>query len=381
MPDVPLSPVDYVFTGVGSQPITFAFSYKERLEMFPIIPSKLLKLGTHDFVFEPVPPESIFKVVESEIAYTETTNILQYVTPVDSRAGHPLSEIKLTQIPSGSVLAVSVSHALLDGFSYFHFLSSWARICRGDRVLTPDQSREAFTDMDAGSVKSVTPEDVLNRCGLFVGAKRRALGNYPIDEDRFFINKQEIKSYLEEAKKENPEISFTENHIITAFLWKKYIPMWSDGAGNPVVYITCPFDFRRKLRSVPRTYLGCSLCFATASTSYEKLCEARLAELAILVKQSIMRVNQDFILSSLSTLESFRKQKGLAALENLHLRHPDHGMIITNLTRMPIPDLDFGFGAPEHFSMYNEVLRGAAILPAKDGVEVVVAYPSGKDRS
>ena len=51
---IPLSPVDYIFTGMGSQPITFAFSYQnkfdpdvlknslnETLNYFPILPQDL----------------------------------------------------------------------------------------------------------------------------------------------------------------------------------------------------------------------------------------------------------------------------------------------------------------------------------------------------
>jgi hypothetical protein len=76
-------------------------------------------------------------------------------------------------------------------------------------------------------------------------------------------------------------------------------------------------------------------------------------------------------------LDGLRRQKGLAALEHVHLRHPRHGLIVTNLTRMPIKDIDFGFGAPVDFSTYVEVRGSAAILPAEGGSEVIVVRPAG----
>lgn len=62
-------------------------------------------------------------------------------------------------------------------------------------------------------------------------------------------------------------------------------------------------------------------------------------------------------------------------MEEIHLRHPDHGIIVTNLTRLPLRDIDFGFGAPVGFLAYAEVWRSAAILPANKGVEVLVVHP------
>jgi hypothetical protein len=62
-------------------------------------------------------------------------------------------------------------------------------------------------------------------------------------------------------------------------------------------------------------------------------------------------------------------------LLNPHLRHPNHGMIVTNLTRLPFPDLDFSLGAPVNFSTYAEVTSSAAILPAENGVEILIVHP------
>jgi hypothetical protein len=56
-------------------------------------------------------------------------------------------------------------------------------------------------------------------------------------------------------------------------------------------------------------------------------------------------------------------------------RHPHHGMIVTNLTRLPFPDLAFSRGAPVNFSTYAEVTSSAAILPAENGVEILIVHP------
>jgi NRPS condensation-like uncharacterized protein len=383
----PLIPVEYIFTGVGSQPITFAFSYNKildpgllekslngTLKYFPILGSKLVKISKTDYEFHISEDGLTFDVLESNSAFEESGSIEKFIVPVNSIAGKPLTKITLTQTPGGSILAVSVSHALVDGFSYFHFFSSWARICRGESIIKPSLVRDVLLSGFNKSEKKITSNDIYTNCGLFHEGKRRKLQNEPVHVERFLISKDSIRSILEDTKNE-PGISLTENDIITALLWQKYIPMWSKENKNQNTYVTCPFDLRRALTGLPRNYFGCALSFATASINLNSLLKASVRDLAILVKNSIKKVKNDYILRSLETLESLRKQKGLDAMTEIHLRHPYHGIIVTNLTRLPIGSLDFGTGAPTGFLSYVDVLGSAAILPAEKGVEILVAHP------
>jgi NRPS condensation-like uncharacterized protein len=383
----PLCPVDYIFTGIGSQPITFAFSYNEildpgllkksldeTLKYFPILRSKLVKISNTDYEFHISGDGLTFDVLESDSAFEEAGSIEKFIGPVNSIEGKPLTKITLTQTPGGSVLAVSVSHALVDGFSYFHFFSGWARICSGEVIIKPSLVRDVlFPDVNKNE-KIITSADIYTNCGLFYEGKRRKLQNGPVDIERFLLSRDTIRSILEDTKNE-PGISLTENDIISALLWQKYIPRWSKENENQNTYVTCPFDLRRALKGLPRNYFGCALSFATASINLDGLLEASIRDLAILIRNSVKKIKTDFILKSLETLENFRKQRGVNAMAEIHLRHPHHGIIVTNLTRLPIGSLDFGLGAPTGFLSYVDVLGGAAILPAEKGVEILVAHP------
>ena len=172
------------------------------------------------------------------------------------------------------------------------------------------------------------------------------------------------------------QVPLTNNDVITAFLWKKYVPRWSERENNPLTYVTLPFDFRRALKVVRRTFFGCALCFATASLDYESLLRAPLGDLAFLVRQAVGRAREDYIWGSLQTLEGLRRGRGLGVMEEIHVRHPRNGFAVTNISRLPIQGLDFGAGIPTDFQAYTQVLRGAGIMPAQDGVEVRVFLPS-----
>ena len=320
MISLPLSPVDYIFTGAGSQPITFAFSYlkkidsgillnslHETLELFPVLRSRLQKVSENDYEFLVAEDGLTFDVTESDAVFEESGSIEQYITPVRSSEGNPLTKIALTQTPKGSVLAVSISHALVDGFSYFHFLSSWARICRGERIIQPSFDRDVILSHTSQAQKPVTEKSIYDDCGLFYGTGRSIVQSGHINTERVVIPDETIRSCLQDAKQKH-DISLTENDVITALIWRKYIPLWHKESNNPMTYLTCPFDFRRVMPGFPKTYFGCALCFATASIDFEALVKTSTVNLAMLIRNAVGRVKNDYILNSLSTLESFRSK-------------------------------------------------------------------------
>jgi hypothetical protein len=384
----PLCPVDYVFTGVGSVPITFAFFFSkaldpvplrkglgETLPFFPLLSSRLARNGETEYVYHLHEHGPEFELLESDQAFGTARHIGRYIQPVNSVEGNPLSRIILTQIPDGSVLAVSISHALVDGFSYFHFLSSWARACRGERFLPPDLNREGVFPAPVTGAESVSGRTLLDHCGLFLGNPRDPNAD-TAREERIFLPKDRLRALLEEAKRDCPGPAFSENDAVTAWLWKTFLPRWIEGPGDADVHVTCPVDCRRIYKPLPRQYLGCALSFASASADKDSLDRAPLGELALRVNAAVRGVGNDFVARSWRTLEQFRRSGGLTAMQKIHLRHPARGLIVTNLTRMPLRDLDFGTGAPADFLIHSDVSGSAALLPAVDGIEAVVLHPA-----
>lgn len=383
----PLSPVDYVFTGKGSQPITFAYffrnqldphsligSLKQALHLFPILKSQLKKVSEKDYEYLISEQDFSMEVVDSRLPFQESAKATDYIDTVSTSADKFLMNIRLTQTQQGSVLAVSISHALVDGFSYFHFLLSWAALCRGKAIIKPHLDREVILANLRASTQAVTREVIYSECGLFLWDKsRNSLCKQP-DIERIFISLEEIESHRRKFKSDR-DISLSKNDVISALLWKKLFPIWNQKDGDLQTHITLPFDFRRILPGMPPNYFGCALCFATASTNLDGLSRASVGDLALLIRNSVSRIKSDFVCNYLNRLESLRCHNGLAAMEKIHLRHPETGLIVTNLTRMPLRDIDFGSGSPESFLAYADLTSSAAILPANEGVEVFMYNP------
>ena len=385
MKTIPLSPIDHIFTGKGSYPIQFAFAYPgtihagqlqkslaEVLKYFPPLQSRLVKISNHSSGLSPTPDGLLFQVVDSPITFQDAADCSIFLDPVHSIEGEPLTRIKLTHTPGGSVLGVSISHAVADGFSYFHFLASWARVFHGKTFPHPTHQRELLIPNLSEPLEPVSPDEVLSRSGLFRLGKRADTPRTQVECDHLNLSQKMLGQLRAEALKDR-DARLTDNDIITAYLWKQYLPLWNRGGGT--TFASVPFDFRRALSGFPRTYFGSAVYLAVASADYDTLVNASLGELALLVRKAIAGVNQEQVQASLETLEWVRRQEGLAVMEELHVLHPRCGLLVTNLSRLPIQDIAFNAGPPAAFQVLAPAPRGAVVLPAPDGVDVRVYHP------
>ena len=48
---------------------------------------------------------------------------------------------------------------------------------------------------------------------------------------------------------------------------------------------------------------------------------------------------------------------------------------MTNLSRLPVPEIEFNAGPPTDYSILTQTVRGAVILPHPDGFEARVCCP------
>lgn len=383
--NIPLTPIDHIFTGAGAYPIEFVFSYnalidekkllssfQETVKGFPPMLSQLRK--TEDtFWFEENRKGYHFEVVKSDINFDETDKREIYIDPVATVEGEPLTRIRLTQTPSGSVLGVSISHCIADGFSYFFFLASWARTFHEKSMLPPSHQRTLLIDDSFGEEK-ISSKELLATTGLFLGKKRADVHRDKLIWETIRYSKDELKSLLENTQKECAA-RLSHNDVIVASLWKKYMKQWNTDTDDHMTYISCPFDYRRMIKDFPQTYFGNAVTLASTPLSYENLMNAKLSDLAILVRDSIASINEKYVFDGLHTLGALSKQEGVSINEKIHVCHPEHGLLVTNLSRLPVKDITFNAGPPVKYEILTPATRGAVVLPSHDGIEVRVCCP------
>jgi hypothetical protein len=78
----------------------------------------------------------------------------------------------------------------------------------------------------------------------------------------------------------------------------------------------------------------------------------------------------------MATLAGLREQHGSGAMDEVHLTHPEHGLLVTNLSRLPLQELDFGLGPPRSFEAAVQLPRCAVLCACPGGVEARVYLPA-----
>jgi shikimate O-hydroxycinnamoyltransferase len=385
---IPLSSIDHVFTGIGSYPIEFIFAYQRKLDEkalrsslleivrhFPPISSKLVKLADQEYGFELSSDGLMFDVRESKNHFEESDKKYEYINPVNTVEGDPLTKIRLTHTPGGSVLGVSISHAIADGFSYFHFLSSWAKLYQGKSFFPPIHQRPLLVANQAKIPKiPITSQDVLRDAGLFLEEKREVIKKEDLRwESRIFYYRELKETLAEEQKNIETRLSF--NDIITAQLSKEYLSKWQANEQRKTCYISCPVDFRRILDGFPKTYFGNAVSLATTAIDMEELNSISLSELAIRIRTNVKKVVKERIDTNITCLTALRFQENINIFESIHVMHPESGLLVTNLSRLPVPEIEFNAGPPTDYSILTQTVRGAVVLPHKDGFEVRLCCP------
>ncbi len=373
---VPLSPIDTVFTGRGAYPIEFVFAYegtidagrleeslRRSLAAFPPAGSRFVRLPDGGLAFEPYEGGCTFRTARSPTDYADTERTTVFLDPVDGREGEPLGRVLLTRTPNGCVLGVSLSHAVADGYSYFYFLSSWARLFRGEPFPPPSHARGALAQAVDGDAAVPGP---LDAGGLFRAGPRPEVDRAHLRVDRHVLSRAELVAMHEEAQTGSP-VRLSHNDTAAAWLWKKCLVEWADPDPTLATYLSCPVDFRRLHPAVGPAYFGNAVVLATASIPRGELADAPLGDLATRVRRAVDAVDEAAVRRSLLALERLRRAEGLGAMEECHVVHPRQGLLLTNLSRLPVPEVDFDAGPPVAFDILTPGVRGAVALPEPGG--------------
>jgi len=383
---LPLTPIDHVFTGRGAYPLEFVFAYGGRidpqrleaslrrvLDSFPAASSRLVRSGGR-YGLEPSEEGCVFEVADSAGGFDADAPRTRFVAPVETQEGEPLTRVRLTQTPSGSVLGVAMSHAVVDGFSYFHFLAAWSRAFRGEPFPPPSHERERLLAAADPALCGIDADAVARGCGLFLDRPRAATRRETLRWTRLLFPAVALRKLHETAQRGCPA-RLSHNDVLAAWLWREHASHWIE-PGETDAWLSCPVDVRRLLRGFPRTYFGCAVALASTALDRDRLAAEPLPALARRVRDAVAAVDGTAMGRALATIEAVRERLGLAGLERLHVVHPRAGLLVTNLSRLPVRDIVFDSGPPVAFDILVPAERCAVVLPAADGLDVRICEPA-----
>lgn len=376
---MPLSPIDYAFLGESATPIEFLFRFDSRLdaqalrgslaevlESFGPATSVLKAVGPQGMVFEESSEGYSFTGSETPIdPELDASDAHQLLDPVHTTEGQPLSRFRLTVGPTRSILGVSISHAVVDGYSFFYLLASWAAHHRGESFRVPRHDRGLLrpTPTPLPKLENLTAAVIRARTGLSFAHPRSAPDRGALNWTKASFSLAELRAAASAAG-EVAGIRLSVNDLLVARLWKRFGAEWSSEGDRR--FVTCPTDFRRYHPAIGLDYFGNAIRTVTLEMAAEALADAEEGVVAVQIHQAIAGAKREASMDALNCLTELRLAQGLEGMERLHVVEPQAGLLVTNLSRMPLDKMDFGTGAPTACRIMTPVVRGAAVLATPD---------------
>lgn len=384
----PLTPLDYVYFEKPQYTMSFLFDFPVQQD-FDAMRASLARVlerfyplkgrielgahGTYQIVEDVSNPwgAAVFEVRDhgADRGPEVGNQLLPLSEGVGPGPGGPIAKFVLHQFCERSVLSTSVTHTIADGFSYFFFLASWAAETRGVQLPGPAHQRKlvganasAHGDLSPAGIFARTGYSLLDRSGLDPQALRR------YESVRF--SDAELQQHRDEAERELGH-KVSVNDIVTALLLKDCATRWHQPGDS--VRLTCQYDMRRLLPNIEPLFFGNCTRGASFDASFDDIVHSSPGRIAKLVKQAVACIDRTAAEDSVSCLQRLSVEQGLSTTRKLHVWHPDFGSLVTNLTRMPLDQVNFGRGGPrDFFAAGSHSPRTYILIKRAAGVEAFV---------
>lgn len=374
MKKINISQVDTIFAN-GSYPIEFLIYYKNRLKsknirsalkklssnFWPIfgeyqagviqfdkyIESKYFEEAVVDQVFDPdQAPETIYHKYHQSI-------------PSDLKK---LFFLKIIQYRNGTVLIPKLNHLAGDGYSYFYFLSVLATLSRISylpfkknlirNLYKPHHQRTVLKEFQLGQI-DFAPLQIKEKLTI------------KFEE----ISRTTIRNMIKEiASNFNKQVS--TNDILSAMVVQKLLTFQKDYFGDNF-QLTMPTDVRRQIKEYGLKFFGNGIMFTIINFRTKEIEKLDFHELAVRIREDMPAINKERFINFLAYLEAVISEREFHKLKPFE---PEHGILVTNLSKLPANKLNFGTGEADFIFPLTIEKNSAAILANKENYILRLSY-------
>jgi hypothetical protein len=380
-----LTAIDHVFTGPVAYPIEFLLVYAGRLPLetlasglaaalpeFTPLRMTLAKAtpDTYELVEAPMPRLEVGAPRASGPSLDAIDELRPLVGGAGSQPGEPLARFRATYVGDETWIGVSISHAVVDGFSFFFFLTAWAARTRREPARKPvlDRGPLLLPAAEPAVTRALTRESLLERTGVaWCGARAQLARSMRWSVRR--LSHETVATLQREAAEASAAVggpAMSLNDWLTAALWQEQVARWPET--RLPQRLTCAFDFRRVYPAVPANFFGNGIVAAGLTIEREELLALPRRELAQRIRGAVAAVGPNVVTDTVACLEGLRLERGLGVIDELDIVDPERGFVLTNMSRLPLAPLDFGGGAPRALRILTTAPRTAFVLPDPAGV-------------
>jgi hypothetical protein len=281
-----------------------------------------------------------------------------------------LASFKLTEGPNGCVLSASVSHRASDGYGVFSFLSAWAALARGSRpAVAPDHARSALWQPESGA--DLSRAGVFRRSGFSLMSEDCEPAQTARSCDEVLITHAALEARRELTVDAAGQLA-SVNAVLTALVVEWCVEAWH--GSRTALRLSCAHDVRRFLPEPAARYFGNCTGGISRELEQAELQRFSVGPISHALHAQLRQFGSAQALDFLACIQGLLEHGGMKALQRMRIWDPQQGLLVSNMTRMPLANLDFGAGAP--VAAYPLVARRCAmILAAPEGYRVLIGRP------
>jgi shikimate O-hydroxycinnamoyltransferase len=313
---------------------------------------------------------------------------IDYSTPIEE---WPLLLVQLTRFGCGGLcVGTTLSHTVVDGQSATNFISSWAKLARGDNLedyempfldRTVLRSSEPLMPPRFDHIEYTTKPPLLN-------------GSTDSEEEQkketsvtlLKLTREQVEGLKKRANQEMGVTirPYSRYEAIAGHMWRCACKVRAiDNNPDQPTRVRLAVDIRNRLKPpLPQRYFGNAVFGTVTSTClYGDLLSKPLSYFAGKLREAIERMSDEYIRSALDFITSQKDVDWLRS--DIHIRGQtkapflgNHNLTLGSWINLPIYDVDFGWGKPVYVRPTLLNLDGKSFImpsPTVDG-SLVIAF-------
>uniref|UniRef100_J3MPS0 Acetyltransferase n=2 Tax=Oryza brachyantha TaxID=4533 RepID=J3MPS0_ORYBR len=248
----------------------------------------------------------------------------------------PVLAAQVTELADGVFVAMSLSHGVADGGTFWHLFRTWSEMSRGCELSTPSPVLERwFVDSCPVPIPLpfATPEDMIRQA------------EYPPVQECFFhftaesVKKLKAKANDEMAGEATATISSLQS--LLAHLWRAVCRARRLSPEQETRY-ALPVGCRARVKGLAQGYLGNAVAPVAAKAAAGEVMDKGLGWTAWLLNRAVASVDEA---SVRGTLAAWPEKPSFLRMADLQ-KQAGGGMGTSNSPRFDVYGNDFGWGRP-----------------------------------
>ncbi|KAL2629306.1 hypothetical protein R1flu_013992 [Riccia fluitans] len=274
-------------------------------------------------------------------------------------SGLPALIIQVTDFQCGTrCLSTSYSHAVADGFSGSHFLSSWAEISRGESIsLMPVHNRSLLMPRKSSSVLDGGPVRFLNNFRNAPLAVQPTNPEDGVSTKAMKLSRRRMNELKAEALRDAHGWILSTADCVSAHLWR-LITDKRKIKPHELTRFSTAVDVRSRLKDFPAGYFGNCLTVAVVVMTAGELLSKPLGHAATAIHNAVKEMDDEVIRGTIDWMSVNKYSPSCIGDEPFMPGDPRfnlHSVSASWSNRFPFYELDFGGGRPS--AMFRNAFR------------------------